>query len=417
MPENESMIMKPEEYFNSLIKPVPPVRRDIQMIPVQTNGDFYFYFYDALKYTNPEFALNRQVEPVLSLINGRLNIGQIQEMLGGGIEKNDLLKFIQMLDQEMLLETDRFKNYSRSVEEQYEKQSVRQPVLAGSSYPAEREEQFKYVKKLLGSGNPATDYQPQKALFAPHIDTDIGGSSYGIAFSAIKSIAPKRVVILATSHYSGYYPELYANKPFIGSRKTHLSASGNLKVDDAYLDHLLEKSDSIGYTEQDRAHRTEHSIELHLLFANHIWNHDFKIVPILIGSFEELFYKKDGALHNYINNFSDLIASLDDPDTFYLISGDLSHIGMKFGDNRPAANMRNRVSVFDKAFLELASKNRSEDLLEHVGTGYDPFRVCGFPPILTFLKMFPDASGKILEYQWWDESDRHSAVSYGVIGY
>lgn len=404
-------------YFNSVTKPVPPVRRDIQMIPVQSNGDFYFYFYDALKYTNPEFALNRQVEPVLSLINGRLSIEQIREMLGGSIEKEDLLKFIQMLDQEMLLETDQFKNYSRSVEENYEKQSVRQPLLAGSSYPAEKEEQYEYVRSLLDSESSSSPYQPQKALFAPHIDTDIGGSSYAKAFSTIKSLTPKRVVILATSHYSGYYPGLYENKPFIGSRKTHLSAAGNLKVDEEYLDQLKKNSGSIGYTEQDRAHRTEHSVELHLLFANHVWNHDFKIVPILVGSFEELYYKKDGALNNYINNFSDLIKSLDDPDTFYLISGDLSHIGMKFGDDRPASNMRNRVSVFDKAFLELASKNRSEDLLEHISTGYDPFRVCGFPPILTFLKMFPDASGKILDYQWWDESDRHSAVSYGVIGY
>ena len=404
-------------YFNSVTKPVPPVRRDIQMIPVQSNGDFYFYFYDALKYTNPEFALNRQVEPVLSLINGRLSIEQIREMLGGSIEKEDLLKFIQMLDQEMLLETDQFKNYSRSVEENYEKQSVRQPLLAGSSYPAEKEEQYEYVRSLLDSESSSSPYKPQKALFAPHIDTDIGGSSYAKAFSTIKSLTPKRVVILATSHYSGYYPGLYENKPFIGSRKTHLSAAGNLKVDEEYLDQLKKNSESIGYTEQDRAHRTEHSVELHLLFANHIWNHDFKIVPILVGSFEELFYKKDGALNNYINNFSDLIKSLDDPDTFYLISGDLSHIGMKFGDDRPASNMRNRVSVFDKAFLELASKNRSEDLLEHISTGYDPFRVCGFPPILTFLKTFPKVNGKILDYQWWDESDRHSAVSYGIIGY
>lgn len=396
---------------------MPPVRRDIQMVPVQTNGDFYFYFYDALKYANPEFSLKRQIEPILSLLNGRLSIEQIQQMMGGSIKKNDLLKFIQMLDQELLLETDHYKDYSRSIEQQYEKQSVRQPVLAGSSYPEDKKLVHDFVEELMNSEKNLPDYQPQKALFAPHIDTDIGGKSYAKAFTKLKSLTPKRVVILATSHYSGYFPDLYSNKPFIGTRKTHLSPTGNLKIDQNYHDELLSNSESIGYTEKDRAHRTEHSIELHLLFANHVWNHEFKIVPILIGSFEELFYKRDGTLRNYLDNFSNLIASLDDPDTFYLISGDLSHIGMKFGDNRPASNMRNRVSVFDKAFLELASRNRSDDLVEHISSGYDPFRVCGFPPILTFLKSFPRSRGQILDYQWWDESDRHSAVSYGVIGF
>ncbi|MGF1670674.1 MAG: AmmeMemoRadiSam system protein B, partial [Balneolaceae bacterium] len=255
MPKDEVTTMKSNLIFNSFTKPIPPVRRDIQMVPVQTNGDFYLYFYDALRYSNPDFALNRQIEPILSLLNGHLSVEQIRNMMGRSIKKDDLLKFIQMLDQELLLETDYYKNHARLIEGNFEKQSVRQPIFAGSSYPAEGDEMAVYVKNIIDNTNQLPDYSPRKAIFAPHIDTEIGAESYAKAFSTLRNLKPKRVVILATSHYSGYYPDLYTNKPFIGSRKTFLSPAGNLKTDETYLDQLALHSESAGYTENDRAHR------------------------------------------------------------------------------------------------------------------------------------------------------------------
>jgi len=403
-------------YFDSFTKPIPPMRRDVQPVPVRSNGSFYLYFYDALKYSNPGFALNREVEPILSLINGQLSVEQIEEMTGGEIKKEDLLNFVKMLDEELLLESEFYKKHVKSVEENFERQSVREPALSGTSYPEGKDEISSYLEKIFKSV-VKPDYLPQKALLAPHIDTDIGAESYARAFSSLREIKPERVVILATSHYAGYFPKLYDNKPFIGTRKTYLSPAGNNKADLDYMDRLLENSEFTGYTENDRAHRTEHSIELHLLFANYIWQHDFRIVPILIGGFDELYYKKDGALGSHLGQFSKQLADLDTPGTFYLISGDLSHVGMKFGDNRPAANMKNRVRMFDKAFIELASQNLRNELFEHISSDYDPFRVCGFPPLYTFLNTFPDLKGSIIDYQWWDEAERHSAVSYGVIGY
>lgn len=153
------------------------------------------------------------------------------------------------------------------------------------------------------------------------------------------------------------------------------------------------------------------------MFAGQIWNHEFEIVPILVGGIDELFYKKDGDIGKKITAFADALRSMDTDDTFYLISGDLSHIGKKFGDSAPAASMRNEVELFDKEFIKSASENDSKRMISHISANYDPFRVCGFPPLYTFMRTFPDLQGRSVNYHWWDETERESAVSFGSIVY
>ncbi|MEX0639373.1 MAG: AmmeMemoRadiSam system protein B [Balneolaceae bacterium] len=203
----------------------------------------------------------------------------------------------------------------------------------------------------------------------------------------------------------------------MGSRKSFILPNGTVETDSHAMDLLAEGGKTIGYTERDRAHRPEHSIELHLLFARHIWNHPFNIVPVLVGTFHELHYMRSGDLSKQIDKFSKLLRRLDDDDTFFLISGDLSHVGIKFGDSESASSMRPDVEKHDHRFLKLAAENRSEELLEHTGTSFDPYRVCGFPPLYTWLKAFPERTGSEVAYHWWDESEMRSAVSFGTISY
>jgi hypothetical protein len=48
---------------------------------------------------------------------------------------------------------------------------------------------------------------------------------------------------------------------------------------------------------------------------------------------------------------------------------------------------------------------------------YDPYRICGYPPLYSFLKTKPDLKGEVLTYDIWDESERESGVSFGSIIY
>jgi MEMO1 family protein len=404
--------------FNSLESPVPPIRQELQLFPVQHNGNTVLYFHDTLGYTPPNFALHNEAEPLLSLINGSMSISQIWQTVDGAIEKEQLLEFIQLLDKNCILSSPHYQITAENRESSFEASIIRPSSLAGESYPEDKDELTQYLNELFsGNGANRSDSQPKKAMYAPHIDPRVNQQIYADAFSALEGLSPKRVVILATAHYTGNYSDLYTNIPFIGSNKIFDLPTGEIPVDDSWIQTLSDLGDDIGFTTRDRAHRMEHSIEIHLLFARHIWNHDFSIVPILVNSFEELFYMPDGHLQEKIDRFTSTLRSLDDHETFYLVSGDLAHVGKKFGDRKPANSMKQEVEAFDEKFLASAITNQPDQLFEQVKQGYDPFRICGFPPLYTFLKLFPELNGELIGYHWWDEQERESAVSFGAIKY
>jgi predicted class III extradiol MEMO1 family dioxygenase len=126
---------------------------------------------------------------------------------------------------------------------------------------------------------------------------------------------------------------------------------------------------------------------------------------------------RDGDLAKKIAGFADALKEQDTDNTFYLISGDLSHVGRKFGDSVPASAMRSDVEAFDQRFIDIAVEGDETKMVGHLAENYDPFRICGFPPLYTFIKMFPELDGRTLNYHWWDESERESAVSFGSILY
>ncbi|MDZ7807638.1 MAG: AmmeMemoRadiSam system protein B [Gracilimonas sp.] len=271
---------------------------------------------------------------------------------------------------------------------------------------------------------PTSDpVQTAKALYAPHIDIRVGMNSYTKAFSAIRNLTPKRVVMLATSHYSGMHPDIYEESPFVISNKNFEMVNGTVKADheaiEMIADRLRDDEKNYGVTFQDRAHRIEHSIEQHLLFINHLWKHDFTMIPILVGGLDELFYKADGFQGQQVENFSKLLQDFfgDDEDTFFLISGDLAHVGKKFGDQQPAKNLFEEVRTFDDKFMDHGASGSHKKLLELMSEKYDPYRICGYPPLLSFLKTMPDLKGEILTYDIWDEAEQESGVSYGSILY
>jgi len=416
--ENERAKIVINHLFNSTTKPIPPVRRDIQIIPVKEDGRDLLLFYDPMKISEPGFALDGSVEPLLSLIDGHKSLTQLASYFGKDVSGDQLLEFVQMLDQRKLLESPNFKAASARVEEQFENSGTRQPALSDSSYPSEPDRLLEFMNNIMnGSNGLEMDASKSKALYAPHIDLRVGSEQYAEAFSLLRGLKPKRVVILATSHYSGYYPELYNGYPFIGSQKDFILPGRTIKTDQKAVQTIAADGEKAGFTLKDRAHRIEHSIETHLLFASHIWKHDFEIVPVLIAGIDDLFYIKEGDLGNKIENFASRLQQIDTDDTFYLISGDLSHVGRKFGDTVPAAAMRSDVETFDREFITAAESGNHDVMLRRMAENYDPYRICGFPPLFTFIKSFPGIAGKQINYHWWDEQERESAVSFGSILY
>lgn len=407
-----------ELIFNSPSKAVPPLRRDIQVIPVKEDGRDLLLFHDPLEIAHPGFALDGSVESVLSLIDGHKSPNELAAYFGNGVTGKQLLKFFNLLDEKCLLDSPYFVQCRSQKEETFERSSVRKPVLAGSSYPADADQMREFVENTLSMINGSRpNVTPQKALYAPHIDLRVGSEQYAEAFSTIKHLSPKRVVLLATSHYSGFYPQIYNGYPFIGSNKDYTLPGRTFSADSEALSVLSEKGEESGFTLRDRAHRIEHSIETHLLFLSQLWKHDFKIVPILVGGIDELFYMPNGELGKKVEHFAESLRKIATDNTFFLISGDLSHVGKKFGDRDPASILRPDVEKFDEEFVKRVVDGDEEGMLTYIAKQYDPYRICGFPPLYSFMKAFPGLKGNKINYHWWDESVRESAVSFGSISF
>lgn len=406
--------------FNSYTKPIPPVRYDIQRIPIQQNGHSLLYFYDSLGYATPDFALPIESETMLSLIDGVRSVEEILKFSAEEITKEQVLGYVRFLDEHGILQSEYFAEQSELVETEYEQSPYHNCTTAGISYPKDPEELKTMLNAAFEEHEQSVPVASAKALYAPHIDPRVGMSSYVKAFSSIKNLKPKRVVILGTSHYAGLYEKLYQDAPFILSDKTFVMPNGETKSDISELTQILKQVQDDtkiekGVTTKDRAHRIEHSIELHLLFLNYIWNHEFEIVPILVGSLDELLYSKNSYQERQLEAFASALRQQDKEDTFFLISGDLSHFGHKFGDQKEASKLFDEVRLNDERFLEIASRGDSDKLVSLMKEEYDPYRICGFPPLLTFLKTFPEISGSILSYDMWDEREQESAVSFGSI--
>jgi len=407
--------------FNSYTQKLPSIRRDIDLIPIEDNGRSLIYFHDSMGYMPDNFALDKTVEPFLSLLRGFFSIEELLEQANLSIDKKEFLHFIQLLDENNVLESARFKLYREKIEQEFEENSIREPFLADKSYPGDATE-FQTFLDSMFDNHQTKDSQRRtniRALYAPHIDMSVGKEQYAEAFSALSGIAPKRVVILGTSHYAGLYYPLYENISFIGSDKNFKVPGREFKPDSAVFDYLAEQNSAstFGFSLQDRAHRVEHSIETHLVFLSQIWKHDFSVVPILVSGFDEILYHPKGEIASNVHSFSKALRSQIDDDTFVLISGDLSHVGKKFGDQQAADQMKSDVQQFDREFLETSKKSDPGLMQELMAREYDKTRICGFPPLYTFLKMFPDLKGEEINYHWWDETERESAVSFGSLFY
>lgn len=393
---------------------VPEIRRDLEIIPVQHGGEELLYFHDSMGYMQSNFALDASVEPLLNLINGELAIEQMVKLLQNQLTYEELHTFLTLLDDSLALNSKQFKLSKSEIESQFEESGQRKPTMAGLSYSDDPLEFEKDIKSILSSSNlhPVTK---AKALYAPHIDMRVGASVYAEAFSLLKNLSPKKVVILATAHYAGFHADIYDGKPFIGSLKK-FNIPGRVFISDKEAQNFLQlHGKQNGFTLNDRAHRIEHSIEMHLLFLSQIWQHEFQIVPILVSGFDDLFYVPDGDLAGKIHSFTSRLKEMIDEDTFVLISGDLSHVGKKFGDRKSAAQLKESVEKIDKLFLNLSARGDSDGLLSLLSENYDHTRICGFPPLYTYLKMFPGSKGEMINYHWWDEKERESAVSFGSV--
>ncbi|MGC8668482.1 MAG: AmmeMemoRadiSam system protein B [Chthonomonadales bacterium] len=181
---------------------------------------------------------------------------------------------------------------------------TRMAAVAGLFYPGTREDLERLVTALLKEADCSL-YDPPKALIAPHAGYIYSGP---VAAHAYACVAPlrntvRRVVIVGPAHT---VPIRFLAASSADYWDTPL---GRVPLDGAANQRLAEVP---GVQFFDRAHSSEHSIEVHLPFLQVVLER-FTLVPLVAGDTTE----------------ADVELALDavwgGPETLIVVSSDLSH--------------------------------------------------------------------------------------------
>ena len=253
----------------------------------------------------------------------------------------------------------------------------RKPAVAGMFYPGNPETLKKMVNKYIADAKDF-DLPNLKALICPHAGYPYSGPIAGYSYRQIKTLKkkPKTYFLLGPTHYA--YIDVA-----VGNYEAFQTPLGEVTVDQKICAELENK----GIPFIPQAHIPEHSLEVQLPFLQ-IVDSKAQIVPILCGSVhpDDLAEKLDP----YFNK----------PDTFFLVSSDLSHY-LPYDE----AVMRDQNSLKMIEFMDLSKE--------------DQIDACGNIGIRTLMRLAKNNGYKIklLDYRNSGDTagDKSQVVGYGAL--
>lgn len=384
---------------------LPQLRLDVQISAHREQDEDYLVLHDPFGVADGPIMLHADMFEVLAACDGMTSTNDLAQAAGvnpDGPEIHRVILFVRQLEELGFFEGGVAAALQKEAMKQWNDLASRPMTCAGQTYPEDPElfEQFCReelgIRRWVGQAPSETEVDastPDVALI-PHIDFRVAPKVYGEAFSAIAASPADLVVMIGTSHYWSDHPVIVSNKPF----DTPL---GQLPV----IDHDL------AIPEADIAHKPEHSLELHAVALRYLWpDRDVAILPVLVTSavFEE------GAIEQWSERIRDVVER-SGRTPIWLISGDLAHIGRKFGDAVPATEIIADVQKADVGLIGHLVKGALDGYRRDIEIAGNAFRVCGYAPTVLALSCVEPGTGRLCSYDVWHEEETQSAVSFAAI--
>lgn len=266
---------------------------------------------------------------------------------------------------------------------------------------------------LRGPGLPReqqADGQLRAALI-PHMDYARGGLTFAYGFKEVFERSDASLfVIIGTSHYS--------SERFTLTRKSFKTPLGVVPTDQGFIDRLVAHYGD-GLFNDELTHLPEHSIELEVVFLQFLYNgrRHIRIVPLVVGSFQDCVMTGDSPLgaddiRRMVEALRRAEAEIGEP-ICYIISGDLAHIGPKFGDNEPVGEPWLSLSRDqDHAILRAVEAADPKGYFRVIAAESDCRRICGLPPTFTLLEAIRPNHGQVLHYDQFVHAKGYESVSF-----
>lgn len=399
-----------------------PKLRNIDAFPLETSGRKAVGLRDPLNLREKIVIVSYTDFFIISLFDGNHSLLDIKaeymRKFGEMLFTERLEEIIKHLDDNYLLESERYEAYRLRLEDEFKKADIRPAVFAGKSYESDLSKLMQQIEGFFtspqgpGKPNPGQKEGHIKGIIAPHIDFQRGGSCYAWAYKELaESLSPDLFIILGTVH-------LPTQNPFILTMKNFETPMGTVDTERDIIE-SLEKKVHFNLFQDEIAHRIEHTIEFQLIFLNYLYQgrRPFKIVPILCGSFYEVISQGSNSqqkphLSDFINALRETVAGCN-YQVCFIASADLAHIGIRFGDPSPpsTASLQNLASE-DRKMLSYVKSIDAEGFYHFIKREKDSRKICGLPPIYTLLRVVDAKEGKLLNYQQSLEPNGSSVVTF-----
>ncbi|MFH1572899.1 MAG: AmmeMemoRadiSam system protein B, partial [Acidobacteriota bacterium] len=362
---------------------------------------------------------------VVSRMNGANSLRDIQahycRATGQIVPMEQFDRLVSQLNDLHYLDGEGFRAYLAGLEETFRSLAVRPSRHAGSAYEAEADRLRRQIADFFthpeGPGTPAGPGSAPvlRGLVAPHIDFHRGGITYAHAYKTLaEQSEADTFIIFGTCH--GPMPGRFAL-----TEKGFDTALGVVPADREFVQCLtsrLGRDTFLG----EFAHRGEHSIELQTVFLAYLLGgcRDFRIVPILVGSFQDICAQGSSPACNpevaeMVRAVRETMAEI--PRSYCLLAAaDLAHVGRRFGDaSGPTEATMREVERRDRGFLTLVEAGDAEGVFRSIAEDGDRRRVCGYPSIYMTLSCLERPVGRLLQYRQWADFPAGAAVTFAGV--
>ncbi len=406
-----------------------PRLRPIEAFPVEHEGKTLIYLKDPLNLAAP-LGISPAGYFILAHLDGHHTMIDIQgaysKQFGNLLMSDELKAFVEMLDQNHYLASERFFAYQKSVVDEFRRLPTRAPAHMGGGYkedPVELKAQLDgYFIAPNGPGLPSREEKATtpKAVVAPHIDFHRGGPAYAWAYKPlVESEGADLYILLGTSHCGG-------QTPFVLTPKDFATPLGMVETDKEFVSRLQEKCAEDLFADE-YLHRGEHSLEFQVLFLKYAAQRraeltgqperPFKIVPILVTSFHSMIINRTPPEETTsVGTFLRALGELAENETrrvCFVAGVDLAHIGRQFGDHDPITDdFLKWVEAEDRRLVERLAARDAPGFFNEIAKDQDKRRICGFSPLYSLIHLLNGSQGNHLHYGQAFTPETGSAVTF-----
>lgn len=379
---------------------------------------------DPYRYSDAMLIIPPPLIECLRCFDGRqtdLDLRSLLVRITGDLQVGELEKhLIETFSSAGFLEDEAFAQMKAGRQREFAEAPKREPAHAGGAYPLEiaalRETMARYMDGALPSRSRPAPSGKLCGIAAPHVSPEGGWQSYRAAYGALgPELKDRTFVILATSHYGT--PEHFGL-----TRKPFVTPLGETATDTALVDRLAADGGPAVLME-DYCHSFEHTVELQLIFLQHIYGPDIRILPILCGQYAHSLYRRgapeaDEGVRRFLGSLGEMAAREGDS-LFWILGIDMAHMGARYQDDFPAyadQGAMAEVAERDRQRIARVAEWDGDGFWSLVQENHDDLKWCGSAPLYTFLKTLPGARGELLRYEQWN-IDPRSVVSFAGMAF